>query len=112
MLINGFWSTWSQLVDSLDPFGERNALKALELEKGASQEEIRSRYRELTKQFHPDKVQGNQQEKDAAHEKFVQIQQVKFLHFYNALGMKNQQTLVGYQCYKVENTLVKFLIYI
>jgi len=75
MLINGFWSTWSQLVDSLDPFGERNALKALELEKGASQEEIRSRYRELTKQFHPDKVQGNQQEKDAAHEKFVQIQQ-------------------------------------
>lgn len=22
MLTNGFWSTWSQLVDSLDPFGE------------------------------------------------------------------------------------------
>ena len=76
MLINGFWSTWSQLVDSLDPFGEKNALKALELEAGASQEEIRSRYRELTKQFHPDKVQGNQQEKEAAHEKFVLIQQV------------------------------------
>merc|ERR1719195_2528104 len=72
---HGWWSTWSQLVDSLDPFGERNALKVMELEKGASQEEIRSRYRELTKQFHPDKVQGNQQEKDAAHEKFVQIQQ-------------------------------------
>ena len=77
MLINGFWSTWSQLVDSLDPFGEKNALKALELEKGASQEEIRARYRELTKQFHPDKVQGNQEEKEAAHEKFVQIQQVR-----------------------------------
>jgi hypothetical protein len=27
MLTNGFWSTWSQLVDSLDPFGEKNALK-------------------------------------------------------------------------------------
>ena len=76
MLINGFWSTWSQLVESLDPFGEKNALKVMELKAGSSQEEIRSRYRELTKQFHPDKVQGTPEEKEAAHEKFVQIQQV------------------------------------
>ena len=41
-----------------------------------SQEENMSRYRELTKQFHPDKVQGTPEEKEAAHEKFVQIQQV------------------------------------
>ena len=46
---NGFWSTWSQLVESLDPFGEKNALKALGLTKGASQEEIKAKYRELTK---------------------------------------------------------------
>ena len=77
MLINGFWSTWSQLVESLDPFGEKNALKVMELKAGSSQEEIRSRYRELTKQFHPDKVKGTPEEKEAAHEKFVQIQQVK-----------------------------------
>ena len=76
MLINGFWSTWSQLVESLDPFGEKNALKVMELKAGSSQEEIRGRYRELTKQFHPDKVQGTPEEKEAAHEKFVQIQQV------------------------------------
>ena len=38
---NGFWSTWSQLVESLDPFGEKNALKSLGLGKGASQEEIK-----------------------------------------------------------------------
>ena len=76
MLINGFWSTWSQLVESLDPFGEKNALKVMDLKSGSSQEEIRSRYRELTKQFHPDKVQGTAEEKEAAHEKFVQIQQV------------------------------------
>ena len=44
MLANGFWSTWSQLVDSLDPFGEKNALRELGLAKGASQEEIRARY--------------------------------------------------------------------
>jgi len=75
MLANGFWSTWSQLVDSLDPFGEKNALKELGLSKGASQEEIRSKYRELTKIHHPDKVKGSQQEKEAAQEKFVAIQQ-------------------------------------
>ena len=57
---NGWWSTWSQLVESLDPFGEKNALKVMGLQKGASQEEIRSKYRELTKMYHPDKVQGTQ----------------------------------------------------
>jgi len=72
---NGFWSTWSQLVESLDPFGEKNALKVMGLGKGATQEEIRSKYRELTKTYHPDKVQGTAEEKEAAHEKFVQIQQ-------------------------------------
>ena len=81
-----FWSTWSQLVESLDPFGEKNALKVMDLKAGSSQEEIRSRYRELSKQFHPDKVQGTQEEKEAANEKFVQIQQVnrdelRFLSF-------------------------------
>ena len=75
MLHNGFWSTWTQLVDSLDPFGEKNALKTLGLQQGASQEEIRSKYRELTKVHHPDKVKGTIEEKEAAQEKFVQIQQ-------------------------------------
>jgi len=75
MLHHGFWSTWSQLVESLDPFGEKNALKVLGLQQGASQEEIRSKYRELTKIHHPDKIQGTQEEKDSAQEKFVQIQQ-------------------------------------
>ena len=49
MLTNGFWSTWSQLVDSLDPFGEKNALRELGLSKGVSQEEIKAKYRELSK---------------------------------------------------------------
>ena len=90
---HGWWSTWSQLVDSLDPFGERNALKVMELEKGASQEEIRSRYRELTKQFHPDKVQGSAEEKEAAHEKFVQIQQAyeKLSHLKKSRARANKK---------------------
>merc|ERR1711936_1050061 len=73
LLHHGFWSTWSQLVERLDPFGEKNALRALGLEKEATQDEIRSKYRELTKQFHPDKVQGSPEEKEAANSKFVQI---------------------------------------
>ena len=75
MLHNGFWSTWTQLVDSLDPFGEKNALKTLGLHQGASQEEIRTKYRELTKVHHPDKVKGTTEEKEAAQKKFVQIQE-------------------------------------
>jgi len=75
MLANGFWSTWSQLVESLDPFGEKNALKELGLEKGASQAEIRAKYRELSKIHHPDKVKGSLVEKEEAQKKFVAIQQ-------------------------------------
>ncbi|XP_023348682.1 dnaJ homolog subfamily C member 22, partial [Eurytemora carolleeae] len=51
----GFWSTYTRFIDSLDPFGEKNALKVLGLQPGATQEEIRSKYRELSKQWHPDK---------------------------------------------------------
>jgi len=75
MLQNGVWSTWSQLVESLDPFGEKNALTVLGLAKGATQDEIRSKYRELSKVHHPDKVKGTLEEKEAAQEKFVKIQQ-------------------------------------
>lgn len=74
MKAQGFWSTWSQLVASLDPTGEKNALKVMELKNGASQEEIRSRYRELTKQWHPDRVKDPEL-KEEAHEKFREIQE-------------------------------------
>ena len=65
----GFRSTWEQFIDSLDPLGERNALKVLDLKKTASQSEIRSRYRELSKKWHPDKFQ-DETEKEEAHERY------------------------------------------
>ena len=68
MLDHGFWSTVEQLVENLDPLGEKHALKVLELKRGATQEEIRSKYRELTKIWHPDKIK-DEEEKAAAHEK-------------------------------------------
>ena len=79
-------------MDSLDPFGEKNALRELGLTKGVSQEEIKAKYRELSKVnfraslvyksshlclqvHHPDKVKGSPEEKEAAQAKFVAIQQ-------------------------------------
>jgi len=94
MQANGFWSTWSQLVESLDPFGEKNALKVLGLQKGATQEEIRSKYKELTKIHHPDKVKGEQADKDAAEEKFVAIQQAyeKLSHLKKSRAKANKKS--------------------
>jgi len=71
---HGFWSTLQNLIDSLDPLGEKNALKVLDLKSGSTQEVIRSRYRELSKKWHPDKFKG-EEEKAEAHERFVEIQQ-------------------------------------
>lgn len=53
--------------------GERNALKTLELGKGASQEEITQKWRKLSKTWHPDKFR-DPEEKIQAQQKFVEIQ--------------------------------------
>ena len=44
------------------------SLQVLELKKGATQGEIKSRYRELSKKWHPDKYQ-NGAEKEEANER-------------------------------------------
>ena len=54
--------------------GEKHALKILDLQRGVTQEEIRSRYRELSKKWHPDKF-TDEEEKIEANDKFVRIQQ-------------------------------------
>lgn len=73
-LEHGFMSAFQRLIDSLDPLGEKNALRVLELDNGSTQDEIRSRYRELSKKWHPDRFM-EEAEKDQAHIKFVEIQQ-------------------------------------
>jgi len=70
----GFWSAWEKLIISLDPLGETHALKVLDLKKGSSQAEIKARYRELSKKWHPDRIK-EETEKAEAHERFVEIQQ-------------------------------------
>jgi len=74
MKAEGWWSTWSALVASLDPTGERHALKVLGLNKGFSQEELKAKYRELTKVWHPDRIKDPDLKEEAG-QKFVDIQQ-------------------------------------
>lgn len=74
LMEHGFASTFQQLIESLDPLGEKHALKVLDLERGVTQQEIKARYRELTKKWHPD-LFPDPVEKERAHEEFVIIQQ-------------------------------------
>ena len=68
LLEHGFSSTFQQLIESLDPLGEKHALKVLGLERGVGQDEIRAKYRELSKTWHPDRFK-DEQEKNEANEK-------------------------------------------
>lgn len=83
----GLAGLWKEIVEALDPQGEKNALKVLELtETEATQELITSRYRKLARQWHPDKHQGLE-EKKIAQERFMAIQQA-----YDLLsGMKQRR---------------------
>lgn len=67
---HGFGSAWKRLIESLDPLGEINALRVLGLGSGASQAEVKSRYRELSKKWHPDRYL-DEQEKAIAHDRWV-----------------------------------------
>nr|XP_033330871.1 dnaJ homolog subfamily C member 22 [Megalopta genalis] len=71
----GFWATWAQLIDLTDPRGEINAYKVLGLSQTATQKEVTARWRALSRDNHPDKIKGSEQERREAQEKFMEIQQ-------------------------------------
>nr|XP_027222959.1 dnaJ homolog subfamily C member 22-like [Penaeus vannamei] len=70
---NGWGNAWSNFVDSLDPFGEKHALKVLGLNKGATQDDITAAYRKLAKEWHPDR--HTVEEKEIAHKEFIKIKE-------------------------------------
>ncbi|XP_054712590.1 dnaJ homolog subfamily C member 22-like [Uloborus diversus] len=71
---HGWREVWRELVEALDPTGEANAYKVLGLSESATQEQIKSRYRKLSREWHPDKWK-DANSKQVAQEKFIDIQQ-------------------------------------
>ncbi|KAL8579373.1 hypothetical protein ACOMHN_026738 [Nucella lapillus] len=70
---NGFSNFFQQVVLTMDPEGEASAYKVLGVTETSSQEEIKVRYRQLAKEWHPDK-QKDPAKKAQAQEKFLHIQ--------------------------------------
>ncbi|XP_013782612.1 dnaJ homolog subfamily C member 22-like [Limulus polyphemus] len=70
---NGWKEIWHQLIQAFDPQGEVNALKVLNLDSSATQEEITAHYRKLSRQWHPDRHK-DPGKKQVAQEKFIEIQ--------------------------------------
>ncbi|CAD7092524.1 unnamed protein product [Hermetia illucens] len=71
---NGWYETWKQIIDTMDIDGEQNAYKVLGISATASQTEITSAWRKLSKENHPDKVKDESKRREAQ-EKFMEIQQ-------------------------------------
>ncbi|KAF7488901.1 DnaJ -like protein subfamily C member 22 [Sarcoptes scabiei] len=71
---HGISGVWNEIVDALDPQGEHNALRTLELDESATQEAITANYRKLAKIWHPDKHKDIEAKRNAQ-EKFMAIQQ-------------------------------------
>ena len=63
---------YDEFVRAVDPTGEQNALKVLNLTQSATQEEIKKRYKQLAREWHPDKYRGD---KETAQQRFMEIQE-------------------------------------
>lgn len=71
---NGWKEIWKQIIDTMDADGEQNAYKVLGVSATASQTEIKSTWKKLSLENHPDKIKDPSQ-KEAAQKRFMEIQQ-------------------------------------
>lgn len=71
---HGWEHCYNEFLKQVDPSGERNAYEVLELDNGASEEEIRSQCRKALRKWHPDKARSEEEKKIVA-EKFMEVQQ-------------------------------------
>ncbi|XP_052746808.1 dnaJ homolog subfamily C member 22 [Bicyclus anynana] len=69
---HGWYELWKQVVELCDPQDEQNAYQVLGVGPDASQQEITRRWRQLSRENHPDKAAKDLR---AATEKFMEIQQ-------------------------------------
>ncbi|XP_069108632.1 dnaJ homolog subfamily C member 22-like [Argopecten irradians] len=83
----GWQRLWQQFVEAMDPTGEANAYRVLGLNDSVTQKEITRRYRELAKEWHPDKI------KDPEHKKFAQEKFIEIQKAYDTLSeIKSRRT--------------------
>ncbi|KAK6627688.1 hypothetical protein RUM44_010167 [Polyplax serrata] len=71
---HGWYEIWREIIDLSDPNGEINAYKVLGVDPMSPQAEITSKWRTLSREFHPDKVK-DPDKKAEAQAKFMEIQQ-------------------------------------
>lgn len=71
---NGWYEVWKQIVINMDVDGEQNAYKTLGVSPTASQTEITTVYRKLSRENHPDKFKEENQRR-LAQNRFMEIQQ-------------------------------------
>ncbi|GAB6027072.1 hypothetical protein CHUAL_013798 [Chamberlinius hualienensis] len=69
----GWQNVYQDIIDQLDPQGERRALKTLGLPDTATKPEIVAKFRALSKEWHPDRHK-DPEKKQEAHSKFMEYQ--------------------------------------
>lgn len=69
---NGWRNLYDEFVKALDPKGEANARKVLNVTETSSKEEIKRAYKKLVRKWHPDKNKGSKEE---AEKRFMEIQE-------------------------------------
>lgn len=69
---HGWENVYDDFVRAFDPTGEQNALKVLNLTQSATQEQIKKRYKQLAREWHPDKFRGDE---EIAQKRFIEIQE-------------------------------------
>lgn len=71
--IYGWQKLAEQFIDQLDPHGERRAKKVLGLSDSATKPEVVARWRQLSKEWHPDRHKDAAM-KEEAHQRFMEYQ--------------------------------------
>ena len=83
---DGYEGAWNKFVVLADIDGEDHAYSVLGLEPGTKFIDVRKRYMDLAKEWHPDHHHGNSDSKQAAQEKFI-----KYKHAYETLQKIHKQ---------------------
>lgn len=81
-----WWDFASELSERVMSNDDKH-FRTLELEPGASWDDVKAQYKRMARKYHPDKVRGSEEEKAAAAQKFMDIKEA-----YEALALSLGQS--------------------